>query len=611
MSEIKREAFTIKTNDTKWNEGKFEIITITEGIGNGWKFTEEVLRESVKLWDKVECFIDHSESNRFIKDLGGEIINPVYDEEHKGIKADLLPIGPGSEHIKNIGLMLLDNPGNDKIGFSADILFEGARGKVEKIINVNSVDLVYKPARGGKYLRIKEQEGEKEMEELEEVKKIKKELLDLKLQAKIEGADLEKESKELLKDMFSGKEYLEEELNKAIENQKNLKEKLTSKVDIRSSKRIENAMDEADKLQIATDQLFGIGEGHSSVPRLSGIKELYLSLTGDTEMRGGYYSNRVKLATTADFPGLITNSLNKIIVKTWDNLGKAGYNWWENIATVEHFNSLNDITGTLVGHISDLPAIEEGAEYTELAVGDSPESVSFKKYGGYVPITLEVIDRDLARMLSGYAKQLAIAGLRKISKLISEIFTSNSGVGPTMADTGALFNATAVTTAGGHANLTETALSANQWDAVCQAVYAQPMLIKNEAGSYGIGPAMAINPKFILVPRTLQKTAMEICTGALVREESHFYDNVLKGTAVPVVVPEWTDVNNWAAVCDPLVAPAIYVGERYGLKPEIYYAGDDLSPAVFMNDEHRFKIRQFLAVWVNDYRPLHKVNVAG
>ncbi len=60
-----------------------------------------------------------------------------------------------------------------------------------------------------------------------------------------------------------------------------------------------------------------------------------------------------------------------------------------------------------------------------------------------------------------------------------------------------------------------------------------------------------------------------------------------------------------------LVAPAIYVGERFGIMPEIFIAGDELSPAVFMNDEHRLKVRHFLAVWVNDFRPLHKSNVGG
>jgi hypothetical protein len=83
------------------------------------------------------------------------------------------------------------------------------------------------------------------------------------------------------------------------------------------------------------------------------------------------------------------------------------------------------------------------------------------------------------------------------------------------------------------------------------------------------------------------------------------------GFVMPLVVPEWTDATDWAAVADPAIAPSIILGERFGLVPEIYIAGNETDPAVFMNDEHRLKVRQFLAIVVGDYRPLHKENVAG
>jgi hypothetical protein len=47
------------------------------------------------------------------------------------------------------------------------------------------------------------------------------------------------------------------------------------------------------------------------------------------------------------------------------------------------------------------------------------------------------------------------------------------------------------------------------------------------------------------------------------------------------------------------------------LKPEIYTAGRETDPAVFMNDETRIKVRMFSAVLVQDFRPLHKENVGG
>jgi len=66
-----------------------------------------------------------------------------------------------------------------------------------------------------------------------------------------------------------------------------------------------------------------------------------------------------------------------------------------------------------------------------------------------------------------------------------------------------------------------------------------------------------------------------------------------------------------AAVAGPYVAPSIIDGERFGLVPEVYIAGREIDPAVFMNDEHWLNILQFLATCMGDFRPLHKENVAG
>jgi hypothetical protein len=320
----------------------------------------------------------------------------------------------------------------------------------------------------------------------------------------------------------------------------------------------------------------------------------------------------LRLATTANFEGLVKNALNKIVVNQWSELGRAGYDWWSRITVQENFSSLQQITGTLMGTVGTLGAIEEGGEYLELSIGDSPETASFTKYGGYIPLTLELIDRDETRKLRAYPRELANAGLRKISSLVAAIFTTASGVGPTMADTGVLFNNTATTTAGGHKNLLTTALSAAEWEVVSTAVYNQPMLIRNAVGYYGGGPKQAINPRYCLVPRALQLTAMKILYPQMENNAQIYSENLQRGQVGDVItVPEWTDTTDWAAACDPTLAPAIFVGTRFGIMPEVFIANNELSPAVFMNDEHRMKVRHFIAVWVNDFRPLHKSNVAG
>jgi len=451
-------------------------------------------------------------------------------------------------------------------------------------------------------------------EQLSEMRAMRSEMSAFLLEGALANTRLPVGMQQRIRNQFQDRTFAPAELKTALREAHTLLGEFEGAKSVQGPARIEGMVEPGERLQAAVDDLFGAPRekrmASASVPRLSGIRELYLNLTGDYDMHGGYFPERAQLATTSDFSGLVKNSLNKLVTNTWEDLGKAGYDWWKDVTVQEHFTSLHEITGTLIGTVGDLPSIAEGGPYTELQVGDSAETASFVKYGGYIPLTLELIDRDETRKLRSYARELASAGMRKISKLVAEIFTANSGTGPYLADGSLLFNNNLVTTAGGHYNLGTLALNHTNWDLVSSNVYNQPMLVKEAISFYGTGPRMAVNPKFILVGRSLQKAAMEICTGSLVRETDYVYDNVLKGSAVPVVVPEWTDANDWAAACDPRVAPAIFVGERFGLAPEIFIAGDELSPAVFSNDEHRLKVRHYLAVWVNDFRPLFKCNVA-
>ena len=452
-------------------------------------------------------------------------------------------------------------------------------------------------------------------QEAEAARAVRAQMCGYLLDSALSAARLPGPAAERVRKQFAGKVFEPGDLTTAIDDARKLVSELTAGSVAQGTGRISGMWASEDRLQMAVNDLFGLerekGQEGVKVERLSGIRELYLGMTGDVNLHGGYYAERALFATTTDFTGLVKNALNKLVANQWAVLGKAGYDWWEDVVMVEHCNSLNDITGILVGTVGDLPTVTEGAEYTELAIGDSPEVGTFTKYGGYIPLTLELIDRDETRKLREYPRQLANAGIRKVSSLVAAVFTASAGVGPTMADTGALFNATAVTTAGGHANLLTTALSAAEWEVVSTAVYNQPMLIKNAAGYYGTGSKQAINPRYCLVPRNLELTAMKILYPTLENAANIYSENLQKGKPGDVkTVPEWTDTNNWAAVVDPRVAPGIVVGERFGLMPEIFIAGNETQGAVFTNDEHRMKVRHFLSVFVVDFRPLHKSNVA-
>jgi hypothetical protein len=639
---------------------RFEILAITAGAANGWEFTAEVLHESLPLWEGVKCFVDHALSERSLRDMAGVLSSVSWDQLNQGVRAELKAVGPSSDVLKTLAAQVLSGSEDAaQPGFSADILFKGHSGRVEKILKILSVDLVHSPARGGVFVRALNQTGfglsknggskmsdwteldgstqptaeapasptapqgvhgslaEAETPlpaQLAELRAMRQEMSQWLLETTLSNSILPASLQKRLRTEFGGRTFAPAELQTAVREARLLLSELEGGRAVYGPARVEGMIEPADRLQAAADDLFGVPRDsavrNASVPRLSGIRELYLALTGDYDLHGGYHPQRAQLATTVDFSALVKNSLNKLVANTWEELGRAGYDWWKAVSVQEHFNSLHDITGTLIGTVGDLPEVDEGGDYPELLVGDSGEVASFVKYGGYIPLTLELIDRDETRKLRSYACELASAGMRKISSLVARIFSANAGVGPDMSDGSALFNIEQVTIIGGHHNLGTAALSPAAWDEASAQVYQQPMLTQNNGSEHGKGPMMAVNPKFLLVPRPLQRTAMELCGGSFVREANYVYDNVLKGSAVPLVVPEWTDAKDWAAACEPRVAPAIFVGERFGLAPEIFIAGDELSPAVFSSDEHRLKVRHWLAVWVNDFRPLFKSNVA-
>ena len=99
------------------SRGKFEILAITAGSGNGWQFSEEVLRSSLELWDGVECFIDHGGwfGQRSVKDLGGVCRNARWSEDKSGIVLDLGAMGPSGPMVTELGReMLIRLSGSDE-----------------------------------------------------------------------------------------------------------------------------------------------------------------------------------------------------------------------------------------------------------------------------------------------------------------------------------------------------------------------------------------------------------------------------------------------------------------------------------------------------------------
>jgi hypothetical protein len=646
------------------NDTGFDILAINAGEakGHGITFHQTELMEALPLYDQKPVFIDHAGFGNApsVRNLAGTITTPTWNEREQGIQAQLTAGGPAADILLALREAAKINPAiMQAVGFSTVLTVRLEKtGKVSKIVHVKSVDVVIDPARGGKFLSAltSGQKGENSM--TEDITKEQAELTEEQTAAlELQGANgiiaqmqedqrqqreihlanlralldnslaaskLPAASQKALRKPFESllaesKTFLPTELEEAITDKR---EELAALQESQvqgpgRGSQFGSMFNGLDQFRAALSDLLGAERDDDlknlKVRRLSGIREAYLIATGDDDFRGGYYPEFALV--TANFPGIVANVMNKILVKAWEDF-EDHYGWWKKIVTIEHFNNLNDASWIRTGTIASLPTVAERGEYTDLPVGDIKESSTWGKYGGYVPLTIEAVLRDDVRGFARMPREVALAGIRNVSEQVAAIFTQASGAGPTMTDGGALFNSTAQTTAGGHVNLLTTALGTDYtaWNAVALAMFKKKLMVKNAAGYYGTGKPQALYPNIALVPADLAGAANALFVPRWDAQAQNVpaTQSVLWGGRVdPVTVPEWTDATDWAAVIDPKLRPGVMLGEIFGVKPQIFSASSEMDPAMFANDESRIKVRHFLTVGVADDLPLHKSNVAG
>lgn len=360
-----------------------------------------------------------------------------------------------------------------------------------------------------------------------------------------------------------------------------------------------------EQVEEALDALLEGRHPSPGVQPLTGIRELYMLLSGDYEMTGRFHQDRVYLSNvnSSTMAALVANRLNKAVVNQFMNYP----HWWAPIVVEMDFSTLQDARWITLGGVGELPTVTEGSAYTELTWDDNTETAAFVKKGGYLGITIEAIDKDDTRRLRMAPQALAQAAWLTLGKSISNIFTQSSGVGPDLADAIALFNAS-------HSNLGTTALSHSAWDDTRQAMRDQTEINSGEA----LGALTA--PRYLLVPNELELTALQVLATEHTPASADYNVNpyaegdarmarLASARERVIVIDLWTDANNWAAVADPQMYPSLAVGYRYGRTPEIFSVASPTAGLMFSNDVMPVKIRFFYAAGVVDYRGLYKHNV--
>lgn len=362
-----------------------------------------------------------------------------------------------------------------------------------------------------------------------------------------------------------------------------------------------------DQVRMAYERLMGLPV-NEPVHRLTGIRELYLALTGDRNFQGRYNPDDVMVqlaydpngnnADTTAMAELTRNVMNKVLVEQVNLLEE--YQWWRRIVKMENFTTLQQVSWVRIGGIGDLPTVNEKAEYTQLAWDDARTTADWVKKGGYLPLSLEMIDRDDLVGWRDVPRQLAWAAVVTLSSIVSALFTDNSGAGPTITTEGSTDNLFSAT----FGNVINQPLDFTNWGAAVETMYKLDQLNVS-------GRRQGVRPKFLLVPIELEGAGIEAVTSAV--KPDTFTNRVPTKRILPesnvITVPHWTDAESWAAVADPAMVPIAGVGFRFGETPELFTQADPNSFLLFFNDVLPIKVRYFFAVSAINPRGAIKSNV--
>ncbi len=616
--------------------GVYQVVAIDAGVGNGWEFSPEVIEAATPLFNRLNVYLGHAgpqdrgpNGERRPEALAGVFADGTFDPAAAAIRGRLRLAGPAAGMARAVADAYLyayqsGEPAPD-VGLSAALYLAAEGRRVLEITGVESLDVIAtKPARGGRFeaalSRVVEDEQMREAvqvalaatvdrgrvtgDELQGTADGGQGIGDGGAEARASsGADGHAATAPALDTTAAALVALQQQIAQlqaamaaavtpaVVQNlgQSSDGGRRDGAALAGTTSRISMGNTPLDQLQTAVDAMFGVRlPAGAAFSRLRSYKQLYLLVTGDHELRGIFDGERAEFAnaTSTTLNDLTKNALNKYCQQYFQD----AYLWWEQIAQIVEFGTLQDPTWITLGGFGDLPTVVEGASYTELTIADTGETSQWTKKGGFIGITLEAIDKDDTGKITQIPQKLAASAYRTLSAAVAGIFTANAGAGPVLQDTFNLFSAN-------HSNVGVTALSSAAWEAAIQGMYRQPELNSTRR--------LGARPERLVVPVELEATAAQIVGSEVM--DANLQRNVRKGSAQVVTCPDFTDANDWAAVADPTKNPAIGVGFRFGRVPEVF--SDPGGQRMFTNDQLDLKARFFFTVGVIDWRAALKRNV--
>jgi hypothetical protein len=256
-----------------------------------------------------------------------------------------------------------------------------------------------------------------------------------------------------------------------------------------------------------------------------------------------------------------------------------------------------------MGGYGEIPAVAQSGTYQPLASpGDEEATYAITKRGGLESITIEMIANDDVGAIRQIPVSLGRTAIITLYRFIFDIFVDNAAV---TYDSVALFHAD-------HGNLGAAALDP-------ASMLAAKVAMGDQARFEEARNILGITPKWLLVPNELEDMAFRLTSSpnaiAAQTPPERQGDNEPNLHATygmqPLVIPYWTDANDWTLVCDPNDCPTIEIGFFQGRQePELFIQDQPNVGSMFNADKITYKIRHIYGATVLEHRGMYKAVVA-
>jgi len=249
------------------------------------------------------------------------------------------------------------------------------------------------------------------------------------------------------------------------------------------------------RADVLTEQDADLGEEFRAMSAIDLVRECAMVDSGRYHRDPGEAMRAATSGGTLSY--VFSTNVYARLIAGWETIGDTTLGWCDE-EDVPNFLQQEDISLQANARLDVLP---RGGTAKHATASDSHETYKIARYAKqFVVDEQDVIDDRLGAIMRMPA-EMGEAARKFRPDLVYSLLLENPSL---VATTGALFNATAVTTTGGHKNLGSGVLAAAGMKAAISAMGKQ-RLNKN---------VLNIRPRFLIVPAELEWTARELTASA-------------------------------------------------------------------------------------------------